>query len=72
MPPDLFPFPIYGDLFTMEQFRQDCADGYFIDYDGSGCLATATGMSREVIYPSMFKQGVVFPEWATHVVWFNK
>jgi hypothetical protein len=65
--------PIEGDddLFTWEKFAQSARDGYFIDYDGFGELATATQKSEIAISPSEV-DAVVRPAWATHVVWYNR
>lgn len=68
---DSEPIPDYGDLMTLEKFKEAVACGGFIDYDGTGRLATKTRMSEIHISPSGVKD-FVFPEWATHVVWFNK
>jgi hypothetical protein len=71
--PVLKPFAKYGDLMTLENFKRDCSEGFFIDYDGSGRLATAKGVSDIEIYPSLLKDKTfVIPSWATHVEWYNK
>jgi hypothetical protein len=65
--------PDYGDLFTMEEFIDDCDSGCMTDYDGTGRLATAQQVSNVYVSPSDFEyEGVKAPEWATHVMWFNK
>lgn len=77
------PIPDYGDLMTVEEFREDCESACFIDYDGHGNLATETEMTNIVIYPSdVTRQPDVLTELAgakhdpfhgyTHVVWFNR
>jgi hypothetical protein len=71
--PVLKPFPNYGDLLTLQEFKDDCASGGFIDYDGFGNMSTKEGMSDFVIRPSMLKDKTfVIPEWVTHVEWFNR
>ena len=66
--PKLDPLPEYGDLITLEEFSKNVIDGMFIPYDGDGYLATKDGMSREHSCWSLDDR----PEWATHVMWFNK
>lgn len=66
------PIPEYGDLMTLGNWRGCVELGLFVDYDGSGYLATATEMYTGIdIYPSQLKI-FEFPEWVTHIVWFNK
>lgn len=59
----------------MHMTRQDFLDsvhcGAFIDYDGHGELATETECSNLNISPSDVDD-FLWPEWATHVVWYNK
>lgn len=60
-----------GDLFTVQEFKQYCATGAFVDYDGYGYPAK-DGMARgghAVIQPSTLH---LIPEDATHIVWFNR
>ena len=67
------PIPDYGEKMTLQAWINDVECGGFIDYDGFGQLATNTEMSNIEIYPSEFlKKEVVPPEWATHVIWFNR
>ncbi len=62
--------PDYGDLMTVEEFREAVKIGAFTDYDGHGIAAKNGMCSRERhIYPSTVDQ---IPEDATHIVWFNK
>jgi len=61
----------HGDLFTMEEFREDVQCGGFIDSDGSGNYATEDKQSDIGIYPSDFKGNRVRSDF-THVMWFNK
>jgi hypothetical protein len=47
--------------------------GGFIDYDGSGVFATSAQKSDVGVWPSMLSYPwFVWPEWATHVVWYNR
>lgn len=70
---ELRELPDYGDHMTMEQFKSYVESCMFIDYDGSGNLATGDKCSGISIMPSYFAvEGYEIPEWATHVVWYNK
>ena len=61
----------YGDIFTVEEFKELVKEGMFIDYDGSGIPAKLEGVVDDSIniYPSRLDK---IPEDATHVIWFNK
>jgi hypothetical protein len=66
-----------GDLFTVKEFLSMIASKSIMNDDGHGKLATTTQESNVYVMPSdMFhKNGALnfkFPEWATHVIWFNK
>ena len=69
------------DLMTVEEFIKSVTDGSFIDYDGHGHWATETkelgyggyGISSSNVYPSQILSGKKTPpQWATHVVWYNR
>lgn len=60
-----------GDVFTVEEFKQYCQTGAFVDYDGYG-YAAKNGMAaggKAVIQPSKLNE---IPDDATHIVWFNR
>ena len=63
--------PDYGSHMTLQRFRECVECGGFIDDDGSGNLATETSISNVDVNPSDLAN-MNIPEWATHVVWFNK
>lgn len=63
--------PDYGDLMTLEEWVETCSCGSFIDYDGHGNLSTVDKCSNIEVYPSISKI-VKYPEWATHVLWYNR
>jgi len=63
--------PDYGDLIPLSEWLENVKFGAFIDYDGHGNLATETQCSDIVIIPSEV-EGYVFPEWTTHIVWYNR
>ncbi|KKK71218.1 hypothetical protein LCGC14_2916130 [marine sediment metagenome] len=73
--PEFEPLSDYGKLITIDQFRKDIMLGCFDDYDGSGCLATESKQSNVSVSVSSFARidsNHDFPEWVTHVIWFNK
>jgi hypothetical protein len=58
---------------TWEDFLQSCQNNSFIDYDGFAELATATQVSDVSIRPSeAVHPDYKRPQWATHVVWYNR
>ena len=65
--------PDYGDLIPLDEFKGACDCGAFIDYDGFGHYATKHQMDGDYeVRPSNVVKGEVAPEWATHVMWFNR
>ena len=65
--------PDWGDMIELEDFQEACINHAFIDYDGDGYYATATGIDRShLIRPSNIRDGEEAPKWATHVCWFNR
>jgi len=56
---------------SAQDFRDACADGAFINYDGFGYLATAQLESDQRIDPSQVAS-FTWPDWATHVTWYNR
>lgn len=67
------PIPDYGDLFTMEHWLECVKCTGFIDYDGFGDLSDGKMVSNIEVKPSdVTKRNMKFPEWATHVVWYNR
>ena len=63
--------PNYGDHMTRDEWLGAVKFGGFIDYDGYGELATINQVSNIMIVPSKAKS-YKFPEWATHIVWYNR
>lgn len=61
--------PSYGDVMTVENFRNDCRAGYLIDYDGYGHPVKDNKMAKIRIYPSGRD---LIPADATHILWFNR
>lgn len=70
--PTFSPFKHDDVIMTREDFIEQVGQLFFIDYDGFGELATATQCSNIYIKPSDIENNFVFPEWATHVVWYNR
>lgn len=52
------------------EFVGGVISGGFTDDDGHGVYATATHRSKITVVPSQVN--LKRPEWATHVLWFNK
>jgi hypothetical protein len=73
MPKELRMKPIEedDDKFTLEEFKECVRDGFLIDYDGFGYLATENEMSNITVYPSGLWSMQIDPKF-THVVWFNR
>ena len=69
--PNMKPIDDNGDLMTIDKFRDMVKGNWFIDYDGYGNLATETEVSDIIVQPSKFA-GMELPEWATHVLWYNR
>ena len=75
---ELTPFPPYGDLMTAEEFITEVKRGSFIPYDGDRYWATATGESRLNVWETLQNSRDMKvwetkkPEWATHVMWYNR
>lgn len=62
--------PNYGDLMTVQDFRDDCEAGNFIDYDGYGHPVKNNLQDTSIhICPSRQHQ---IPIDATHIMWFNR
>lgn len=68
----LYDFSKYGDFMAVPDFLDYCDGGSFIDYDGSGHLATKNGESLVTIFPSKARKTLSQNPWATHVMWFNR
>jgi len=64
--------PEWGDCMTIEEWESNCRTRSFIDSDGSGYFAKNEKRSNVTASPSSVTRGDSPPDWATHVVWFNK
>lgn len=62
----LRPLGKLGDHMTAEDFEECVQCSCFIPYDGDGNWATVDGESKLNVWEN------ARPEWATHVVWYNK
>ena len=57
----------------IEDFKEGVIFGMFTDDDGFGYYATDTEVSDcEIEFWDFDKDNYNVPEWATHVVWYNK
>lgn len=63
--PTMTKLPKYGDLMTAEEWLANVECGAFISDDGSGYWATEAEHGPFSCWDEQ-------PEWATHVIWFNK
>jgi hypothetical protein len=70
--PKFQSIPEYGAHMTLREYIDCVTCGGFIDDDGFGELATETQVSEIEIYPSHLNEDVQWPEWCTHIVWYNK
>lgn len=60
----------YGDIMTLEDFRNAVRKGYLIDYDGYGYPMKDDLVDDFLkIFPSDM---ISIPKDATHIIWFNR
>jgi hypothetical protein len=60
----------FGDIFTLEEFRDAVRQGYLIDYDGYGYpMKDDLVDDFQKIFPSDM---ISIPKDATHIIWFNR
>jgi hypothetical protein len=68
------PIPSYGDLLTIDHFRNAVDSGSFTNYDGGGRPAKNVNgmmkMAKSEVRPSDWERDVY--QDTTHIVWFNK
>jgi len=64
---NMVPLPNYGDLIPLEEWKSYVSQHSLIPYDGSGCWATSDAMDD---HSDVWNHDQ--PEWATHVMWFNR
>lgn len=67
----LAPHDDIGHLFTIEEFVDDCHQGFFSDYDGFGFYVTKDSQSNIYISPSDVLVNKYRKDF-THVKWYNK
>lgn len=66
------PIPKYGDVYSMEDFKENCDCGGFINYDGFAHPIVNSMMDEDVmIKPSQVKKGKYVKKYES-VVWFNR
>ena len=61
----------FGDKMLLDEFINDCKEGYFVDSDGSGYYGTEDKQTNLPIYPSSIMSGTYRTDFS-HVYWFNK
>lgn len=59
------------DIFTLDEFLDQCQSGMFVNSDGSGSYSKNGFIYWEDAVPSDFISGRINRDY-THVVWFNK
>lgn len=66
--------PADGHHMVLEAFLDQVARGILTNEDGFGYWANADNVSNWKIWPSevIHQDRGKFPDWATHVVWYNK
>lgn len=69
--PDYNDIPDYGDIMSLEDFVDNCNEGGFIDYDGSGSYIKDGKESNITILPSDVKHNSIRKDF-TEIVWYNK
>lgn len=60
-----------GDVFNMEDFKENVEYGAFIDSDGDGYYGTETHESNISVSPSDIRNGTYRKDF-THIIWYNK
>ena len=62
----------YGDIFLIDDFIENVEEGYFIDYDGSGCWVDDAGnrLGHIICDTKWLRENQ--PADAKFVAWFNK
>ena len=60
-----------ADIYTIEEWREQCDQGNFIDYDGFGYLGTEDSESDVQVWPSIAKETALLPQY-THIWWYNR
>lgn len=61
----------FGDKMTLDEFINDCKEGFFTDSDGSGYYGTEDKQTNLPICPSSIMSGTYRTDFS-HVYWFNK
>lgn len=69
--PALYPIEMYDDHMSLQDFKESCETGCFMDDDGYGVYATKDQKTDIQIYPSDFRLGVIRSDFE-YVVWYNK
>jgi len=70
-PYEVTDIPDYGEIMTLNQFKNICRNGGFIDSDGFGYYLEEDKVTDIVIYPSDVKHKSLRYE-LNRIIWFNK
>lgn len=60
------------DLIEISEWLADVDNELFIDYDGWGDYVKGDQVSNVDAHPSDAIDRINVPEWATHVLWYNR
>lgn len=62
-------------VLTLDEFINDCKNGYLIDYDGFGYYSNSKSEHEDLdelrVYPSQVTQGVINRDYI-YVHWYNR
>jgi hypothetical protein len=70
-PYEVTDIPDHGDVMTLNQFKNICRNGGFIDYDGFGHYLDGDKMTDIIILPSDVKHKSLRHE-LNRIIWFNR
>ena len=59
------------DVYTLEEFKDFCDSGAFIDYDGYGNPVKDNKADTKIILQPSYWESVI-PKDATHIIWYNR
>lgn len=67
--------PCFGNLHTVAEFKLAVRVGAIVDSDGFGQYATSVEYDFHGRFGDVKPSTIMaadLPEWATHIIWFNK
>lgn len=60
-----------GEIFSINEFKENALNNALTDNDGYGYYATETSKSNILVYPSDFLLDIYRTDF-THIIWFSK